>query len=690
MLAGGQYRTDFRLPGTDSQRATDALHSHFAGYQGDRELLVVHAMNGSLRSSQSRAAITQMTDQLRAVPDVASVDDPVSRSEAKISTDGRTAVAVLRFREPTDAVPTSSVRQVLAVADRATGPVLAVGLVGQASENAQAYAPSAGESIALLATIVVLLIGFGSAVAVAMALMSAGLALSIGLGAMALLSHLIAIPTFATQVATTLGLGVGIDYALLVLARYRAAARFGLAPDVATELAMHASARAVIFAGSTVIVAMLGLYTVPLPFVHGLAVGVSVVVVPTVISAVTLLPAMLGRLGGNLDRWRLPKMQRGQLGERSAWWANWARHVQDRPLLAAGSAVAMLLLLALPALALRVGNADASTDNTSTPAHRAYTYTTQAFGPGVTSPFTVVARSTGSHGLAGVTDAAHLTRATLAGTPGVAGLGPTDFSTDGRVIAVDVYAASPPSAAQRTDLLRQLRGPVADRLRRQGVTIDVGGSAAINADLAHAVSRSMPYVLAAVIGISLLLLLVLFRSVVVPLKAGVMNLLSVAAAFGVVVAVFQWGWGLRLIGVDQPGPLEAFLPLLLFPVVFGLSMDYEVFLVSRIRHEWDITADNRTAVTEGLAATGRIVTAGAAVMIVLFASLVFADARTVKMFGLAMAVAIAVDALIVRSLLLPATMQLLGRYNWWLPCWLDRRLPRLDPEPVSADSSRPG
>ncbi len=694
VVLGGRYRTDFRLPGTDSQRATDALVTHFAGYQGDRELLVVHAVHGSLLAPQPRAAITRLTERLRTLPDVAAVGDPLSRTTAQLSTDSQTAVTSLRFREATDAVPTASVRRVLDVVDRANGPVLAVGVSGQATENAEANAPSAAESVAILATVVVLLIAFGSAAAVAIALASAGVALAVGLAGMALLSHVVAIPTFATQVATTVGLGVGIDYALLVLARYRAATQQGLAPPAAAEAAIAASGRAVVFAGSTVIVAMFGLYTVPLPFVHGLAVGVSVVVVPTVVAATTLLPAVLGRLGAHLDRWRLPAMRTSELGSRSTWWANWSRRVQGRPFLAAGAALVLLTLLAAPALALRVGNAEASTDNANTPSHRAYAYATQAFGPGLTSAFTVVATPTGGQ-QAGTRAAVPAVRTALAGTPGVAGLGVTELSRDGQRFAVDVYPESAPNATQSTAVLQRLRGPVADALRHHGVTIDVGGSAAINVDLAHAVSHSMPYVLGAVIGISLLLLLVLFRSVIVPIKAGVMNLLSVAAAFGVVVAVFQWGWGLRLLGVDYRGPLEVFLPLLLFPVVFGLSMDYEVFLVSRIRQEWNRTGDNDTAITEGLATTGRIVTAGAAVMIVLFTSLVFADARTVKMFGLAMAVAIAVDALIVRGLLLPATMQLLGRYNWWLPQTLERRLPRFATKrkptsPSSLERSRVG
>jgi RND superfamily putative drug exporter len=263
------------------------------------------------------------------------------------------------------------------------------------------------------------------------------------------------------------------------------------------------------------------------------------------------------------------------------------------------------------------------------------------------------------------------------------------LSTDRKQALFNIYPTSGPSSPQRGQLLERLRGPVRAALDRRGVTINIGGSDATSVDLAHAVTHSMPYAFAAVIGISLLLLFVLFRSVVVAAKAGAMNLLSVAAAFGVVVAVFQWGWGLRLLGVDYAGPIEVFLPLLLFPVVFGLSMDYEVFLVSRIRDEWDRTGDNQAAVTEGLATTGRVVTTGAAIMVVLFASLVFASARTVKMFGLAMAVAIALDALVVRSVLLPATMQLLGRYNWWLPSWLEARLPRLVHEDLAARVSTP-
>jgi RND superfamily putative drug exporter len=687
MLVGGQYRTDFQLPGTDSQRATDALAAHFAGYGGDRELLVVHASHGVLTDPSQRAAIARLSDQLREVPGVAAVANPIGGSGAEISGDRTTAIGVLRFTEPTDNVPAASLRRALADTNRASDISMTAGLIGQATENAESSSPSASEAVAFLATVAVLLIAFGSVAAVAAAMATAGLALSVGLGAMAVLSHVLAIPTFATQVATTVGLGVGIDYALLVLARYRGLASDGVLPADATAQAMLTSARAVAFAGATVIVAMLGLYVVPLPFVHGMAIGVCVVVVPTILAATTLLPAVLGNFGAYIDRWQAPGLRHRALGGRSPRWAAWVTRVQRRPAIAAGVAAGTLILLAAPALGLHVGNADASTDNAATPAHRAYAYATEAFGPGFTYPFIVVATPHGPVDDAVLQHTVQVTGTVLRDTSGVATLSPPQMSTDRQQVLFNIYPASGPSAPQRAKLLQRLRGPVRAALSHQGVAINVGGSDATSVDLAHAVTHSMPYAFAAVIGISLLLLLVLFRSVVVVAKAGVMNLLSVAAAFGVVVAVFQWGWGLRLLGVDYAGPIEVFLPLLLFPVVFGLSMDYEVFLVSRIRDEWDRTGDNRAAVTEGLATTGRVVTAGAAVMVVLFASLVFASARTVKMFGLAMAVAIALDALVVRSILLPATMQLLGRYNWWLPRWLDARLPHLAAEPARASAS---
>jgi RND superfamily putative drug exporter len=643
--------------------------------------LALHAKAATFADPAVRTRADRLFAELRQVSDVARVVDPFTqRGRVPVSADRRTAVATVQFRQPTDEIPTASVDHVMSLVAAARNRVLDTGLAGQAIENAQSNKTGAGEGIALLAAIIVLLISFGSAAAVGMTLASTMLALGVGFGAMSLVSHLVPIPTFATQIATTIGLGVGIDYALLVLARYRNATQGGLGPQAATVAAMRTAGRAVVFAGSTVMLAMLGLYLVGLPFIDGLGLGVVLVVVPTVLTATTVLPAILGHAGGHLDRWRPPGMRRRQLTGRSSGWARWAARVQRRPVIAMGLSFGLLALLAAPALSIRLGNAEASTDDRSTTSHRAYAYASQSFGAGYTRPFEVVATLPPHLGAAKERIAARDVRRLIGHTTAVGAVSGTALDATGRHALLTVYSAASPTAPQTSALLQRLRGPVRAALARDGVDIAVGGPAAIGFDLSRTISTAVPLVLAAVIGTSLLLLLVLFRSVIVALKAGLMNLLAIGAAFGVVVAVFQHGWGLHVIGVDYAGPIEVFLPILLFPTVFGLSMDYEVFLLSRIRDEWDRTHDNRFAVAEGLATTGRVVTAGAAIMIVLFGSLVFADARTVKVFGLGLSIAILLDAVVVRSVLLPATMQLLGRINWWLPRWLDRLMPHLSTE----------
>ena len=683
-LVGSNYRTVFRLPGTDSQRATDLIDANFPGHRGSTELLVLHARSGTFLDPRLREGAERLLGKLRQVSDVVRVVDPfASPGHALTSTDERTALSTVQFRQPTDAVPTASVERLVSLAEAARSSSLDTGLSGQAIENLESNKPGAGEAIALIAAVVVLLISFGSAAAVGMAMASAMLALAVGFGAMSLISHVVSIPTFATQIATTIGLGVGIDYALLVLARYRDAAHSGLEPRAATVVAMRTAGRAVVFAGATVILALLGLYLVGLPFINGMGLGVVLVVVPTVLAATTMLPAILGRAGGHLERWRPPGLRGRQLTGRSPGWARWAARVQRRPVTAMLLSLGLLALLIAPALSIKLFDAEASTDNRSTTSHRAYAYASHAFGPGYTRPYDVVATLPADLGTGDKRAALHNIRQVIRSATLDSAITPASLDPAGRHALLTVYSAAPPTSPRTSALLRQLRGPVRDTLSRQGINIAVGGPAAIGADLSHAIGSAVPIVLAAVIGTSLLLLLVLFRSILVALKAGLMNLLAIGAAFGVVVAVFQHGWGLHAIGVDYAGPIEVFLPILLFPTVFGLSMDYEVFLLSRIRDEWDRTHDNKFAVGEGLATTGRVVTAGAAIMIVLFGSLVFANARTVKVFGLGLSVAILLDAVVVRSILLPATMQLLGRANWWLPRWLDRRLPHLSPEAPS-------
>jgi RND superfamily putative drug exporter len=500
--------------------------------------------------------------------------------------------------------------------------------------------------------------------------------ISVGLsyGLLQLASHVLPVPYFAPQIALTIGLGVGIDYGLLTVARYRGARQRAAIDPGAPIAALNRAGRTVAFAGGTVILAELGLLVCPFSLVRGLTVAVAIAVIPTVLAANTLLPALLALSDGRLDSYRPPMWRGRELVERSAAWGRWAAKVQRRPWLSVSCALIVLGLLAAPILWLRLGPASGATDNPASMTNQAYTMATDAFGPGVTSPFEVVATLHDPK----PKDVQEL-RNVLLHTTDVVYVSAAQRSADRDRVLVDVIPASGPDSIASAHLLSALRTGTRDQLNQDGISITIGGQAAVESDLAAQISHAFPLTVLAVIGSSFLLLLLQFRSVVIAAKAGVMNLLSIGAAFGVVVAIFQWGWGGHLIGSHHTGPIETFLPIVLFPAVFGLSMDYEVFLLSRITDEWTRTQDSTAAVIDGLATTGRVVTSGAMIMFVLFGSMAFTGDRTVQLVGLGLATAVLVDATVIRSLLLPAAMALLGRLNWWLPAWLERRLPALRP-----------
>ena len=542
----------------------------------------------------------------------------------------------------------------------ASGNGLQVEVGGQPIEEARSE--EEGDSsffIGLLAAVLILLITFGSLVAMGLPIVTALFALGVGLSLVTLGTHFFDTAEFAPQLAAMIGLGVGIDYALFILTRFRNGLDEGLGSQDAAIAALDTAGRAVLFAGVTVIIALMGMLLLGLSFLYGVAVATAFAVLMTMIAALTLLPALLTIAGRRVDRLRIPGLggNRRSTAEDTRWF-QWSRMIQRHPAIAALASGALLIALCIPTLSLRLGTNDAGTDPAGTTTREAYDLLAEGFGPGFNGPLSIVAAlpSKGD-------DAALLElRKTLNGEPGVAETTPVMLNPAETTGVFQAYPTTSPESADTTDLLDHIRGEVIPPVEEQtGAQVHVGGITAIFEDFGTAISEKLPLFIGVVVLLSALLLMTVFRSILVPLKAILMNLLSIGAAFGLIVAVFQWGWGASLIGVDGTGPIISFFPIFLFAIVFGLSMDYEVFLMSRIHEEWEMRHDASLAVTRGLALTGRVITAAAAIMITVFASFMIGEDRIIKLFGLGLAAAIFIDAVIIRSVLVPALMQLFGK-----------------------------
>jgi RND superfamily putative drug exporter len=492
------------------------------------------------------------------------------------------------------------------------------------------------------------------------------------------------VPDFAPQVAAMIGIGVGIDYVLFIVTRYRAALQSGLEPRGAVITAMTTSGRAVIFAGCTVIISLLGLFIMNLSFLRGLAVGSACAVLVVMLASVTLLPAVLGFVGKTIDRFHVPFVSKKLAGDRGSLSYRWSRVVQRYPWPAAIGCLVLLLALAAPALNMRFGFPDAGNSPEEFTVRQGYDLLSEGFGPGFNGPVFLVAEAGGD---SDVTEALGAMREQFADTLGVQQVSPPIPNEQGDVAMLVVYPTTSPQSVETEQLVNRLRDDaVPAATEGTNVTIHVGGPAAASIDATRYVADRLPVFIAAVIFLSFLLLLVVFRSILVPIKAAIMNLLSVTAAYGVVAYMVEGGWFGEIFGVTEPTPVPSFIPMMMFAILFGLSMDYEVFLLSRIREEYVRTGDNATAVADGLAHTARVITAAAAIMISVFLAFVLADEVFLKMIGVGLATAILVDATVVRMVLVPSTMELLGDANWWLPDWLERRLPRFHVEGESAET----
>ena len=728
---GGAFRDEFNLPDVESKTGFDILDDEFGGQGTGIVGTIVFRAEQGVDDPAVQQAMQQLFDEVAGFEDVTLVESPYAEGPAgpQISESGpeagRIAYANVEMPDDIDFPRAGEIRDdILERTPDIDG--LQVELGGFIFAE---FEEPSSEVLGLAFAIVILIAAFGSVLAMGLPVGVALFGIGIGTAIVTLLSNVLPVPDFATFLGIMIGLGVGIDYALLIVTRYREQLHAEHTVREAITVAIDTAGRSVVFAGSTVVISLLSMMLMGVRFVQGLAVGAASVVAVTVAASVTLLPALLGFAGHRVEltRWRgliaaglvaialvgvglkvdalivgiplavvvllaglfvrplqreIPRRPTRALRDTTAY--RWSRVIQHRPWTAAIGGAVALLILAIPVLALRLGFSDESNFAEETTTRQAYELLVDGFGPGFAGPLLLVAElppGADIEALAAVERAA-------AADPGVAFVSPARLNDPSSPTAA-VWTLAPTSGPQdeaTTDLVDRLRDRVLPPAEATaGIEVNVTGTVAVNLDFSDFLASRLPYFFAAVLALSFLLLMVVFRSILVPLKAVLMNLLSIGAAYGIVVALFQWGWLSDLTGV-QPAPIEPWAPMMLFAIVFGLSMDYEVFLLSRVREEWHRTGDSRTSVADGLAATAKVITAAAAIMVVVFGSFLLENDRVLKLMGTGLATAILLDATIVRLLLVPATMELLGDRNWWLPGWLERRLPRIDVEGSHAET----
>ncbi|MFI2644909.1 MMPL family transporter [Streptomyces sp. NPDC018610] len=681
-VVGPAYSNDYEVPGTESGRATQLLREGFPGLGGDSDTVVWHTAPGVVRAVDVEQTMTRTLDRIAELPGVASVTSPYSGHGAdRISRDGHTAYATVTFDRPAQDIGKAEAQAVVGTAKAAQTDGLQVELGGSAIGGTQSSGGHLAEIVGVGVAALVLLLAFGSLVASLLPIATALVSVGTAYGAIELLGHAMTVADFAPMLGMLIGLGVGIDYALFIVTRHRRGLKRGLTTAEAAANAVATTGRAVVFAGATVCIALLGMLILRLGFLNGVAIAAASTVALTVAASVTLLPALLSFIGPRA----LSRRERRRLAEHgpepevpTGFAARWSAFVERHPKLLGVLALAVVTVLALPTLALHLGTSDQGNDPSSATTRRAYDLVADGFGPGVNGPLTLVTR------VGGAEDKLALDNldATLRTTEGVAEVTPATYNGGGTTAYLTVVPDSAPQSQRTSDLVDRLRTEVLPRAET-GTSLDVqvGGVTAGYDDFAGVIVGRLPLFVGVVVGLGCVLLLLAFRSVGIPLKAAAMNIVAVAAAFGVVVAIFQWGWGSEFLGLGRAGPIEPFLPVIMVSVLFGLSMDYQVFLVSRMYEEWLATGDNRRAVRVGLAETSRVINSAAVIMISVFLAFVLGGDRVIAMFGIALAAAVALDAFVLRTLLVPALMHLLGRANWWLPRRLDRVLPRISIEP---------
>ena len=724
VVAGGvgpKFRTTFDLPNVESRQGFDILSEKFDGMgAGDNGTIVFQSANGF--SPQEKKSVSVFLSKVGQLKNTSVADPFAEGGELQVSVqpgvEGTIAIAPIEVDRLDIKEREKWAEEVRSLAPRMAGLNTYFG--GQMFDKVKA--PSS-ELLGIAFAIVVLLLAFGSVMAMGLPIGVALAGIGVGSTLLVLISNVMKMPDFATQIGVMIGLGVGIDYALFIVTRYREQLHAGHTVEESVAIAIDTSGRAVTFAGLTVVVSLLGMLLMGVSFVTGLGVGSATIVTVTMVASLTLLPALLGFVGDRVERTRwgslvatglialglfgaglklqplmvalplavvmllatfavaplrkeVPRREPKPLRETFAY--RWSRVVQRHPWSIALGSTVLLLVLAVPVTSLRLGFADQGNDPVGSTTRTAYDLVAKGFGPGVNGPLLLVATLPAGTTPADLADVQKDVQA----TKGVKFVSPAIPNDPASPTAVQwrLIPDTAPQDAATTALVKDLRENVLPAATKgTGVDVLVTGFVAVTVDFSTFLAQRLVLFFAAVLTLSFVLLMVVFRSLLVPLKAVVMNLLSIGAAYGLMVAIFEWGWLKGVFGVE-PAPIEPFLPMMLFAIVFGLSMDYEVFLLSRVREEWVRTKDSRTSVADGLAATARVITAAAAIMFFVFGSFLLEDNRSIKIFGFGLAIAVLLDATVVRMLLVPATMELLGDKNWWLPAWLDRILPNVNVE----------
>ncbi|MFE3743183.1 MMPL family transporter [Streptomyces sp. NPDC059134] len=710
---GGTYSDDFALPGTQSDTGARVLAEHAPAASGTGAQVVLHDGRQSLTAVQSQ--IDQAVASLQKLPHVLSAASPLPASPSApptgaLTSDGRTGYISVRF----SASPTTFPHSYLDGVDRAVQPLRAAGVeVEYGGPLGELARPKAGdltsEAIGFAVAVIVLLIGFGSVIAAGIPLLTALIAVIVGLACLSLIAAAFTFASVSPTLATMIGLGVGIDYALFLITRHRQQAMDGVDPVAAAGRAAATSGRAVLVSGCTVIVALAGLYVSRISFIGKLGAAAAVTVVTAVIGALTLVPALLGLAGRRIDRYRVRRpvaegvadpalVRAGRKGGGSTRahtgatgsWHRYARRVEHHPWWFLLAGLVVVGVLAIPVFSIRLGHIDDGADPTSFTDRRAYDLISEGFGPGANGPLTLVVDQSKVPASDRSTLAAHLTEA-LTDVPGAASVSPLTPAGDGDVLTATALSRTSPQSAGTATLFRHLKDDVLPHgAAGTDATTYVTGTTAAQEDFLDLISARLPLIIGVVVGLAFLIILIVFRGLLVALKAAVLNLLSIAASYGVVVAVFQWGWGGPALGVNGTVPIESYVPMMMFAIVFGLSMDYEVFLLSRVHESWRRTHRSGDSVAHGLEITARVITCAALIMVSVFAAFILSDNIVVKMLGLGLAVSVLIDATIVRLLLVPAVMTLLGPAAWWTPRRLDRILPHVDTEGEAVEARAPG
>jgi RND superfamily putative drug exporter len=680
--SGGAFVDKFTVPGAESQKATDLLVETFPTQAGGSIQVVFHSETGTFADESAKVAVDESVARLGVLPNAVA---PAAALTMEYSEDNTTALATVQFDKEVRQLPGDTYSNV----NEATAPAVDAGIQvefgGELTQFVEQPSPSGSEVIGLFAAMVILLFAFGSIIAMGLPIAMALFGLGAGLALVLFISAFIDMPSTVEVMASMIGLGVGIDYALFIITRHRAGLHRGLTVEDASGRAIATAGQAVVIAGGTVVIAICGLAVAGIPIITFMGLGAAVVVAVMVISSLTLLPALMGFAGHNIDRFGIPGMksvsEAATLDDDGNYhgWAKWAHHVSRHPVVYLLAGLSVVVLMAVPLFDLRLGQTDGSQNPTSSTLRRSYDLLTSGFGPGFNGPLLLAIDADGAN-----VDAEEMlsqVQSAIAQDPGVAEVARAVVGPTGQTGVIQVIPMTAPQDEATSALVDHLRTTVVPSVTTQtGGAVYIGGQTAVFIDLGSRVGERLPYFIGCVVALSFLLLMIVFRSLLVPLKAAIMNLLSIGAAYGVIVAVFQWGWGASLFGVDQSLPIVSFIPMFMFAILFGLSMDYEVFILSRIREEYNHSGDNTESVIVGITTTARVITSAALIMISVFISFVFGGDPTIKMLGLGLSTAVFVDATIIRMVLVPSSMRLMGNANWWLPKWLNRIIPNLDIE----------